>query len=372
MNLSDESLCIFHVDTEKSWGGGQNQVFLLIKELLYRGHRNFLITPKAGDLWNSLSDVAKSSQGELSLIPVRQRNQIDLSGIFRILKTLRNQQAAIIHLHSWRGSLLSILASRLSGFPLVMTRRIGYPLGSFSTFLINMSKKTFLVAISESVKQSLMTSGVTKDAEIIRDGVKIENFIKKNSSMPKERSEEKREILVGHIGSFNRVKGQKYLIEIISRLVSEKILVRLLFAGEGNELPAVKKLAEMKGLLDQVTFLGKIDPIVDFLHSLDMLAVTSTMEGLGVASIEAMAAGLPIVSFKTGGLPEVIEDGVTGYLVPSRDCASFSIALKKLIEDKETRVRMGCEGRERARTHFSHKIMVDAYEQLYKKALTRF
>lgn len=367
--MSKESMSIFHIDTEKGWGGGQNQVFLLITELLHRGYRNFLVTPQAGDLWNSLSDIAESNPEKLTLIPVRQRNQIDLSGIFRILKSLRRQQDGIIHLHSWRGNLLSALASRLSGFPLVMTRRINKPLGSSSTFLVNRLKKVFLVAISDSVKQSLMTSGVTKEVEIIRDGVKIEDFIKENSGRLEKHSQQKREMLIGHIGSFNRIKGQKCLIEIISRLVSEKIPVRLLFVGEGRELPAVKKLAETKGLLNRVTFLGKVEPIVDFLYSLDMVAVTSTVEGLSVSTIEAMAAGLPVVSFKTGGLPEVILDGATGLLVPPGDLSAFSEALLKLIHDKDLRWKLGQEGRKRAKDHFSHMIMVDSNMKLYQKAL---
>jgi glycosyltransferase involved in cell wall biosynthesis len=371
MNLSDESPSIFHIDTEKGWGGGQNQVFLLITELLHRGYRNFLATPQDGELWNSLSPIAESNPEKLIFIPVRQRNQIDFSGIFRIQRCLRKQQAGIIHLHSWRGNLLGALASRLSGFPLVTTRRINYPLGSFSTFFVNRSKKACLVAISESVKQSLVTSGVTKDVEIIRDGVNMKSFIKENFGRLEKRPGQKREILIGHIGSFNRIKGQKYLVEIISHLVSEKVPVRLLFAGEGKELPAVKKLAEMKGLLDHVTFLGKVDPIVDFFYSLDIVAVTSTVEGLGVSTIEAMAAGLPVVSFRTGGLPEVILDGVTGLLVPPGDLRAFSEALLRLIHDQDLRLRLGQEGRKRGEDYFSHMIMVDSYVKLYRRALER-
>ncbi len=367
--MADGELSIFHVDTEKGWGGGQNQVLLLIERLLIKGYKNFLIAPQSGKLWNSLSKIVESNKDRLILIPVKQRNQFDFSGIFLALRNLKKQKSAVIHLHSWRGILLSALLSSLSRFPLVITRRINYPLSPFSAFLINRLRKTFLVSISEEVKESLLKSGASKDVEIIRSGIKIESFINEASIRTKKRSDQKGEMLIGNIGSFNKVKGQRYLIEIISHLVAKKIPVKALFAGEGRELSNVKKLAEKKGLLNHAAFLGKVDHIADFLCTIDVLAVTSTVEGLGVSAIEAMAAGLPIVSFKTGGLPEVIRDGVTGFLVPKGDLEAFSEALLKLVHDKDLRLRLGQEGRKRAKLHFSHMTMVDSYEKLYKKAL---
>ncbi len=367
MSKSEESLSILHIDTEKGWGGGQNQVLLLLEELLHRGYKNFLVTPRAGELWNAVTHMTRSHQENLTLIPVRQRNQIDLSGLFRILKCARREKNGIIHLHSWRGNLLSVLASQISGLPLVMTRRINRPLGVFSTFLINRLKKARLAAISESVKESLIASGVTKEVKIISDGIKIENFFREESIRFEKDSEQKKEILIGHVGNFNRIKGQKYLVEIISHLLSKNVTVRLLFAGVGEELLAVKKLVETKGLIDHVTFLGKVDSIANFYHSLDILAVTSTVEGLGVSAIEAMASGIPIVSFKTGGLPEVILDGETGLLVPPGDLRAFSETLLRLINDKDLRLKLGQKGRQRAASYFSHLAMVDSYIKLYEE-----
>ncbi len=368
--MSVETPSVFHIDTEKGWGGGQNQVFLLIQELILRDYKNFLIAPQGEDLWNALLPLMVSNSEKLTLIPVYQRNQLDLSGLYRVLKNLKKQEHPILHLHSWRGDLLGGLASLLSTTPLVITRRINYPLSRATAFFINRLKKATVVAISESVKESLEESGVAKDIDVIRDGIDVESFAVEELRKSEKDSSKEKQFLIGHIGSFNKIKGQKHLIEILSDLASRHVPVHVLFAGEGRELSSVKRLAEKRGLLPRVTFLGKVSPITDFLSSIDMLAVTSVVEGLGVSAMEAMAAGLPIVSFKTGGLPEIIQDGVTGYIVLPGDSSAFSQAVKKLIEDKDLRKRMGSEGRKRARTHFSHRVMVDSYEKLYKKTLT--
>jgi glycosyltransferase involved in cell wall biosynthesis len=114
---------------------------------------------------------------------------------------------------------------------------------------------------------------------------------------------------------------------------------------------------------------GEIPDVDRVLVSADVFVLSSDSEGLPMSILEAMAAGLPVVATAVGGVPECVDDGVTGLLVPARDPQAFADALAALLEDPERRRAMGEAGRARARTSFALAAFVDAHAQLYRRLL---
>ena len=118
-------------------------------------------------------------------------------------------------------------------------------------------------------------------------------------------------------------------------------------------------------------YMGMRNDIAELLHSLDLFVLSSTTEGISLTLLEAMASGLPVVATEVGGNPEVVIDGLTGYLVPAKDPKAMANKLRLLIEDGNLRQKMGVEGRKRVVENFSIKETAKQYEELYNEVLKR-
>jgi glycosyltransferase involved in cell wall biosynthesis len=167
------------------------------------------------------------------------------------------------------------------------------------------------------------------------------------------------------------LKGLVDLIRAVAVLQREFPALRLEIAGTGPQQEDLEREVSRLGLIGKVRFLGwQRDPRPTF-RDWDIFAMPSLDEGLPVAALEAMAEGLPVVATSVGGLPELIEDSVTGYLVPSSDVMALTRRLRLLILDPERRRAMGAAGRERVRNHFSADRMVAEITAIYDSLIPR-
>jgi glycosyltransferase involved in cell wall biosynthesis len=141
-------------------------------------------------------------------------------------------------------------------------------------------------------------------------------------------------------------------------------------AGSGPERPTLEREAQTLGLSDGVRFLGWVEELAPVLARWDVFVLPSLEEGFPMAVAEAMAAGLPVVATAVGGIPEIVEDGRTGYLVRSVDPAALAERLRVLILDPAQCRMMGDAGRARVREHFSEKKMIDAIAEIYDQLLS--
>lgn len=139
----------------------------------------------------------------------------------------------------------------------------------------------------------------------------------------------------------------------------------MLLVGDGPWRPTLEHQARMLGVTEFVHFAGVRNDIPALLAASDLFCLPSRTEGLGIAAIEAMASGLPVVASRVGGLPEVVEDGVTGLLVPPDDTAALAEALVRILEDRHRAAQMGDAGRTRAKQHFDSRAMIAATYAVY-------
>jgi glycosyltransferase involved in cell wall biosynthesis len=171
--------------------------------------------------------------------------------------------------------------------------------------------------------------------------------------------------VVGTAACLVPVKGLEYLLRAISLVRAEIPQVRLQIAGSGPLQSRLEFEVKELGLDGHVDFLGWQPSLKHWFSTWDIFALPSVEEAFGMAALEAMASGLPLVATNVGGIPELVVHGSTGWLVPPRDPPSMAARLTQLLRSQEERHRMGAAARERARSHFSCRRMVNSMTSLY-------
>jgi N-acetyl-alpha-D-glucosaminyl L-malate synthase BshA len=176
------------------------------------------------------------------------------------------------------------------------------------------------------------------------------------------------EKIVMHISNFRPVKRVEDVVEIFARVLGE-IPSRLVLVGDGPDLPRARVKVEELGIRDRVVFLGEYTPVQELLSCSDLFLLPSGSESFGLAALEAMACGSPVVASRVGGLPEVIMDGETGYLCEAGDIDEMAAASIKILSDDKHRKELSDAGRAFAVKHFSSECIVPRYEEYYRRIL---
>jgi glycosyltransferase involved in cell wall biosynthesis len=181
------------------------------------------------------------------------------------------------------------------------------------------------------------------------------------------------EVVVGNIGRFNALKGHQYLIDIIPDVVKEVPNVRFVLIGSGELEEELKERVRQRGVSDRVIFTGRVDQdrIPLFIAMMDILVHTSLREGLARVLPQALAAGIPAVSFDLDGAHEVIRDGITGRLVTACDQERLCRALIDLLKNPDQARSMGATGREIVRHTWTVEAMVRGVDEVYRQLLER-
>ncbi len=173
------------------------------------------------------------------------------------------------------------------------------------------------------------------------------------------------EVLLLHSSNLRPLKRIDLLLETVARLRPREAFKLLVIAG-GDFAPFNSEVLRL-GLADRVIVREKVNDIEDYLQVADLGLVTSDTESFCLTILEAMFFGCPSVARRVGGIPEVVEDGVTGRLVNSQDAGELARAIERLIAAPEQRLALGCAAQLRARNHFSAGVIVPQYERLYER-----
>jgi glycosyltransferase involved in cell wall biosynthesis len=174
--------------------------------------------------------------------------------------------------------------------------------------------------------------------------------------------------VVAIVASLHERKGHAVLLDALALLAARGVEPLCLAAGTGPEGDALQDRARSLGITGSVRWLGQVADVRPVLAAADVVVMPSLAEGLGVAAIEAMAAGRPVVASAVGGLPELITDDVQGLLVPPRDAGALATALERCLADPALRARLGAAGESRAAA-FSTAAMARGTVSVYERAL---
>ena len=231
------------------------------------------------------------------------------------------------------------------------------------------------VAIAEEVARTFETLYNYPNPILIPNGVSIDAFSPDREVRQRVRRElevEPQTLVFVHVGRFAAVKNHEMLVAAFAQLVGQQPLpTELWLVGDGELREAVQHQVRALGIESRVRFLGVRSDIPDLLRAADVFVFPSRWEGNPLSVMEAMAAGLPVVATAVGGVPELVEDGVSGILVPNEDHNALVGALQQLVQRADLRAQMAHAARRRAEARFDIRHTVRAYESLYESLLQR-
>ncbi len=229
------------------------------------------------------------------------------------------------------------------------------------------------VAISEEVARTFQTIYGRPSPVIIPNGIPTEDFscdLKQRIEIRRMLGAGDRTIVFIHVGRFAPVKNHELLVGAFATLcMQEQVPISLWLVGEGELRGAIQEKVQQLGIGHRVQFLGVRHDIPHLLCAADVFVFPSLWEGNPLSVMEAMAAGLPVIASRVGGIPELVEDGVSGILIPSENLQELTAAMRLLIRDERQRHRMSASARQRAVERFDMRHTVRAYEALYQSIL---
>ncbi len=204
--------------------------------------------------------------------------------------------------------------------------------------------------------------------DVIYNFINPQDYKDLNPQVVRQRFAMKNEKLLVHISNFRPVKRISDVVKVFL-YIHKELPVKLILIGNGPELPKAERMVRDAGVEDDVVCLGTISNVLNVISACDVLLLPSEVESFGLAALEAMGCGVPVVGSASGGLPEVVENGFSGFLVEVGDVKSMAEATLKLLTDENLRQRMGESARQRAFKLFNISDIVDQYEEIYHKVI---
>jgi N-acetyl-alpha-D-glucosaminyl L-malate synthase BshA len=226
-----------------------------------------------------------------------------------------------------------------------------------------------VTAVSASLKADTYRElGVTCDIRVIPNFVDCEKDLRRDGAALRARLAPGGEKLLIHVSNFRPVKRVTAVIEVFAR-AQRQIPCRLLMVGDGPDLSHAERCAHALSVADRVEFLGEQDRVEPLLSAADVFLLPSAQESFGLAALEAMTCEVPVVASRVGGLPEVIEHGVTGFLHAPDDLDGMAQSVTRLLVDEELRQRIGTAARRAAHARYCDSTIVPLYESFYRETL---
>ena len=315
---------------------------------------------------------------------VVMRHKLNIGIVDNLMEIIRGRQIDIVHTHGVRANLVGRLAAKLAGIKHIVTTvhsvlEQDYP--SFFARQVNrlMERITInsverFVTVSDLLKQDLVGHGIPAvKITTIYNGVNLAAFRQERvtGDVRKDLGIAPDVPVLGMIARFHPVKGHRFFLEAAKTISRVRPDCRFLLVGSGQYRSEVEAMVKQLGLREQVIFTGYREDIVDVLHSLDILVISSLSEGFGLTAIEAMAMKVPVVATRVGGLPEIIKHGSNGILVPPAEGQAIAQAVLDLLANPEDSRAMAARAFEHVRENFSVEIMAKNTEQLYCSLMSR-
>jgi glycosyltransferase involved in cell wall biosynthesis len=347
---------VLHVEAGMNLYGGALQVFYLLGGLAKKeGVESVLVCPEG----SAIAEAAREKSFTVRTVPIR--GDLDLALIPRLTGIIREERPELIHLHGRRGAdVLGGIAGRLTGIPCILTRRVDNP---ESRLLVTAKYRLYqhVITISEGIREVLVSEGVPSDkVTCVRSAVDLTPY-----SAPcdlswflEEFDLQENTLACAVVAQFIERKGHRYLFEAIPSILRAVPESHFLLFGKGPLEDELREICRRMGIENKVTFAGFRADLQRILGCLDLLIHPALMEGLGVSLLQAAAAGSAIVGTRVGGIPEIVRDGVNGYLIPPGDVLSLGEAVIRLLKDRYLCRQMGGKGRKIVEEDFSIEARV--------------
>ena len=357
---------ILHIETGKNLYGGAYQVLQLLNGLNNSRYENLLLCP-------SDSRIATMTKYPTEVYKAPIVGELDPRFFFHLRRAINEFKPDILHAHSRRGAdFWCALTARVGLYGKVLTRRVDNPEQKW----LARTKYRFydrIIVISEAIGRVLLSEGVPKTKiSVVRSAVDYCDYQGKSDKnwFCKEFGVSKNKTVIGMISQFIPRKGHRYLIEAIPQIVTEFPHLCVLFLGKGPLKEDLRVQCKNTGIEDYIRFPGFRTDIPRILPCLDVVIHPALKEGLGVALIQAAAAGVPIIATRVGGIPEIVRDKFNGLLINPESTEAIVSAVKELLSEPETAQRLGENGKKLVTREFSTNSMVQGNIRVYQELMS--
>jgi sugar transferase (PEP-CTERM/EpsH1 system associated) len=353
-------------------GGAEKLVSRIVQQLRCRYRFVIACLDQVGELGEMLI------QDGIQVVHVQRRPKFDWKCVRRLQQLFSDERVRLVHAHQCTPFSYALATGVFGGRPPVLLTEHGrfYPdhpslkRKLFNRFLT--SKRDRFVAVGNSVKQALIDNeGLpTHRLQVVYNGIELNGGDDKQSDRSAARAELQvadEEFMVIQVARLDSIKDHKTAVRAIQLAVRQNQRIRLFIVGDGPEKTAIEQAIRAARAEDRVTMLGLRTDVRRLLCGADAFLLTSLSEGVPVTILEAMAAGVPVIATNVGGVPEIIEDSVTGLLVPAADAQGIADALLRMACDPILASSIAAAASQRVRTRFSEKSMISTYDQIYRE-----
>jgi sugar transferase (PEP-CTERM/EpsH1 system associated) len=309
-----------------------------------------------------------------------RRPGVDCGCVLRLARLLRRERVDLVQAHQYTPFFYAASARLLAPACAILLTEHGRHQPDYPRPKRKLANRVLLrrcdrvVAVGQAVRDALVANDgfPAHRVGVIYNGIDLAPF----AAVPDERGAVRREMGVGddafvmlQVARLDYLKDHATAVRTLAHVLPLRPDARLVLVGEGPERAAIEAVVRQHGLEGRVRFLGLRKDVARLLAGADLFLLTSISEGIPLTVIEAMAAGLPVVSTRVGGVPEVVAVGQTGLLAPAGDAAALAGMVCALADNPLRRCEMGRLGRRRAEAHFSESQMHARYRGLYQEML---
>jgi glycosyltransferase involved in cell wall biosynthesis len=386
---------IMHIITRLDMGGSAQNTLLTCKKLSVK-YEMVLVHGLSHE--SRMTDIEKQIVEEgikaakkqgIKVIPlsamVRSINPVkDFWALLSLVRLIIEERPYIIHTHSSKAGLLGRLAAKIAGVPQIVHTPHGHVFyghfGPIASKVFLWIEKIFsrftdrMVALTDGEKNDYEKLSVCPSEKLLKihSGVDVAHYRNSNGNMVEKRRSlglDQNGTVVGFVGWLLPIKGPEYLLKAMEYVWPEHPEASLVFVGKGDLDLDLRTQALEVSANGRVKFLGWRNDINEIMPVFDMLVLPSLNEGMGRVLVEAMAAGKPVVASRVGGIPDLVQHGETGYLVPPADEKALADGIKKLLDDPGNAWEMGQRGKEYCQ-QFSLEAMIAKLDDLYSDLTT--
>jgi glycosyltransferase involved in cell wall biosynthesis len=375
---------ILHIHTLPIISGSGIHTLITMQELKNNGYDVEFACAPGGAL---VEEVAKSN---ITFRPIRHFVEeidifSDVMALSELVLLMRRQRYDIVHTHNSKAGFIGRLAAKIAGVPIIVHTIHGFAFHEYErpprrilfVFLERIAARFAdrLITVSTPLKEWGLELKIGEEEKyvVIPDGIEMERF-EVRIDFQKQRQElgiAPNDLVVGMVAKLWEGKGHCTLIDATPQIIQEVPNVKFIFVGDGYLRQDLEKLGLAKGMNDYIIFAGFRKDIPEITAIFDIAVLASFFEGLGRVLLEAMALGKPVVATNVGGIPEVVQDGLNGFLVPPGDSQALARAIIRLLKDEQLRRKMGDEARKMIDERFSAEKMVEEIQKVYEELLKK-
>ena len=352
----------------------------LARELAVRGDEVHVMSYALPARWSAVASRLFFHPVTVGHYPLFEYPPYSLALATKMVDVVRQHRLDLLHVHYAIPNAISAILAReiLSPAPIkVMTTLhgtdvtlVGNDPSYLETTRLAIQRSDCVTAVSESLRRDTLEQlGNGREIRVVPNFIdpgRFDELAGRPGARSWARSEDER--LLVHVSNFRRVKRVPDVMEIFER-VSREHPARLLLVGEGPELSRAEQRCRETGLTDRVDFLGTVRDVEEVLVGADVFLLPSETESFGLAALEALSCEVPVVASRVGGIPEVVEDGRAGFLLPVGDVEGMAQAVCRLLDNDDERRAFGSFGRASAVERYSRDRIVTCYRSLYEEML---